>query len=74
MSSAGVPLGAHLQSGMIRVEQIDPAELSPGELACRVVGAVGVYVIRIYKDVRGRPPYIVESTIGVAAQAERVQS
>ena len=38
------------------------------------VGAVGVYVIRIYKDVRGRPPYIVESTIGVAAQAERVQS
>jgi polyisoprenyl-phosphate glycosyltransferase len=38
------------------------------------VGAVGLYVIRIYKDVRGRPPYIVESTIGVAAQAERVQS
>ena len=38
------------------------------------VSAVGVYVIRIYKDVRGRPPYIVESTVGVAAQAERMQS
>jgi dolichol-phosphate mannosyltransferase len=29
------------------------------------VGAVGVYVIRIYKDVRGRPAYIVESTLGI---------
>jgi polyisoprenyl-phosphate glycosyltransferase len=38
------------------------------------VGAVGAYVIRIYKDVRGRPPYIVESTVGVATQAERIQS
>ena len=28
------------------------------------VGGVGLYVIRIYKDVRGRPPYIVKSVIG----------
>ena len=28
------------------------------------VGGVGLYVIRIYKDVRGRPPYIVKSIIG----------
>jgi glycosyltransferase involved in cell wall biosynthesis len=28
------------------------------------VGGVGIYVIRIYKDVRGRPPYIVKSVIG----------
>jgi glycosyltransferase involved in cell wall biosynthesis len=28
------------------------------------VGGVGIYVIRIYKDVRGRPPYIVKSIIG----------
>jgi dolichol-phosphate mannosyltransferase len=31
------------------------------------VSSVGIYVIRIYKDVRGRPQYIVESTLGVAA-------
>jgi glycosyltransferase involved in cell wall biosynthesis len=28
------------------------------------VGSVGLYMIRIYKDVRGRPPYIVKSVIG----------
>jgi dolichol-phosphate mannosyltransferase len=28
------------------------------------VSVVGIYVIRIYKDVRGRPPFIVESRIG----------
>jgi len=38
------------------------------------VSAVGVYIIRIYKDVRGRPLYIVQSTVGVSTQAERVQS
>jgi dolichol-phosphate mannosyltransferase len=30
------------------------------------IGVVGLYVIRIYKDVRGRPPYIVQSTIGLS--------
>lgn len=28
------------------------------------IGGVGVYIIRIYKDVRRRPPYIVKSIIG----------
>ena len=28
------------------------------------ISAVGVYVIRIYKDVRGRPQYIIESSVG----------
>jgi glycosyltransferase involved in cell wall biosynthesis len=28
------------------------------------VAVVGIYVIRIYKDVRGRPPFIVDSHIG----------
>ena len=28
------------------------------------IAVVGTYVIRIYKDVRGRPPYIIESVIG----------
>jgi len=31
------------------------------------VGAVGMYVARGYKDVRGRPPYIVASTLGLPA-------
>ena len=31
------------------------------------VSVVGIYLIRVYKDVRGRPHYIVESTIGVPA-------
>jgi dolichol-phosphate mannosyltransferase len=29
-----------------------------------MIGAVGIYVIRTYKDARGRPAYIVESSIG----------
>jgi glycosyltransferase involved in cell wall biosynthesis len=29
------------------------------------IGGVGLFIIRIYKDVRGRPPYIVKSMIGV---------
>jgi dolichol-phosphate mannosyltransferase len=28
------------------------------------IGVVGLYVVRIYKDVRGRPSYIVQSAIG----------
>lgn len=28
------------------------------------IAGVGIYIIRIYKDVRGRPPYIVKSIIG----------
>jgi dolichol-phosphate mannosyltransferase len=34
------------------------------------VGVVGLYVVRIYKDVRGRPPYIVESTVGLTTGGE----
>ena len=40
------------------------------------IAAVGIYVIRIYKDVRGRPPYIVRRRSVVQAiqdvLAERV--
>ena len=28
------------------------------------IAVVGTYIIRIYKDVRGRPPYIIESVVG----------
>jgi glycosyltransferase involved in cell wall biosynthesis len=34
-------------------------------LSQAAVSAVGLYVIRIYKDVRQRPPYIVESLVGI---------
>jgi dolichol-phosphate mannosyltransferase len=34
------------------------------------IGGLGIYLIRIYKDVRGRPQYIVKSTIGVDGRAE----
>lgn len=33
-------------------------------LTLAAVGAVGLYVVRIYKDVRGRPQYIVRDRIG----------
>lgn len=29
------------------------------------IAIVGLYVVRIYKDVRGRPPYIVQSAVGL---------
>jgi hypothetical protein len=28
------------------------------------IAVIGTYLIRVYKDVRGRPPYIIESVIG----------
>jgi len=34
------------------------------------IAAVGIYVIRIYKDIRNRPQYIVESTIGLSKSTE----
>ena len=35
------------------------------------VAVVGIYVIRIYKDVRGRPAYIVSDAIGVDVSGKR---
>ena len=32
------------------------------------IGVLGVYLGRVYQDVRGRPRYIVESTIGFAKE------
>jgi dolichol-phosphate mannosyltransferase len=31
------------------------------------IGGIGIYLIRIYKDVRGRPAYIVKSSVGIDA-------
>lgn len=36
----GMPVRAHLESGLLQVEQVDPAERSPGEFAHRVCEAV----------------------------------
>jgi circadian clock protein KaiC len=36
----GMDLQPHIKSGMIRLEQIDPAEISPGELAHKIRDAV----------------------------------
>jgi len=33
------------------------------------IAAVGIYVVRAYKDVRGRPQYIVASTVGLPSPA-----
>jgi len=32
----GMDLAPHLQSGCMRIEQVDPAEISPGEMAARI--------------------------------------
>ena len=38
------------------------------------VAVMGTYLIRVYKDVRGRPPYIIESIIGNDDQLPRSRS
>jgi dolichol-phosphate mannosyltransferase len=35
------------------------------------IGIVGVYIVRIYKDVRRRPAYILESTVGLSESNPR---
>jgi glycosyltransferase involved in cell wall biosynthesis len=35
------------------------------------IGIVGVYIVRIYKDVRGRPAYLVQSTFGLSERNSR---
>lgn len=43
----GLPLEKHIESGHIRFQQIDPAELSPGEFAARVRASVEVDNARV---------------------------
>ena len=43
----GLPLERHLESGLIRFQQIDPAELSPGEFAANVRKSVEEDHVRI---------------------------
>lgn len=39
-AALGMPLAEHMKSGCIRLQQLNPAEISPGEFACRIVDAV----------------------------------
>jgi circadian clock protein KaiC len=43
----GLGLEKHLQSGMITLQQIDPAEISPGEMAYRIKQAVKNEQVRV---------------------------
>lgn len=43
----GMPLRAHIDSGQISVQQIDPAEMSPGEFAHRVHRSVQQDAVRV---------------------------
>lgn len=43
----GMDLTPHVDSGMVRIEQIDPAEISPGEMAHRIRTAVTENGIRM---------------------------
>jgi circadian clock protein KaiC len=43
----GVSLAPHMQSGRLNVEQVDPAETSPGELAHRIRLAVEEHGVRV---------------------------
>jgi circadian clock protein KaiC len=43
----GMPLQTHVDSGQIRVQQIDPAEMSPGEFAHRVRHSVEQEGVRV---------------------------
>ena len=38
--SIGLPIEPHIRSGTVHVQQVDPAELSPGEFAARIVRSV----------------------------------
>ncbi|MES2711633.1 MAG: ATPase domain-containing protein, partial [Pseudomonadota bacterium] len=40
-NSLGLPLQAAMDTGLIRIQQVDPAELSPGEFTSQVRSAVG---------------------------------
>lgn len=46
-SGMGMPLDHFIESGLLKLDQIDPAELTPGELACRIQNAVEVQEARM---------------------------
>lgn len=52
-SSLNMPLKQHLESGLITVQQIDPAELSPGEFVATIRRAVDG------QDAGGRPAKVI---------------
>jgi glycosyl transferase family 2 len=79
MALAGAGLVVSAMTGIIALALASGGAPAAGRLAivavlvffwATTVGAVsivGVYVARIYKDVRGRPPYIIQSSFGLSA-------
>lgn len=43
----GLDFDRHMESGMLRVLQVDPAEIAPGELANQIVEAVGKEGVKV---------------------------
>ena len=43
----GLDFESHLRSGMLRIEQVDAAEIAPGELANRIIDAVDNQGVRM---------------------------
>jgi dolichol-phosphate mannosyltransferase len=63
--AAGAALLAASGSAAAPTAALTAAVLFLWSTLLAAVCAVGLYVVRIYKDVRGRPQFIVESTIGL---------
>lgn len=63
--SVGMPLDQHLESGMLRIEQIDPGEISPGEFTWRVRQEV---------EMRGVRMIVIDSLAGYLAAMPEEQS
>ena len=65
--SVGMPLGAFVEAGMLQIEQIDPADVSPGDFSGRIRDAVerdGTRIVIIdsltgYLSAMSGQPYLV---------------
>lgn len=75
LGAAGVAIGVLMiavgvMAAIVGSATMIPAGIGGVSLVLRsvvvgAIGAIGLFVIRIYKDVRGRPRFIVESTVGL---------
>ena len=54
-AAMGLPLGPHLESGLLTLQQVDPAELTPGEL---------IHAIRLAVEQRGAKIVVIDSLNG----------
>ena len=35
------------------------------------LGIIGEYIAKIYEEIKARPPYLIKSTVGIAAPSKR---